>query len=78
MNNKYEIDEKKKYIFRKPYVTDSGTIPEGTEINFFRGWIYINGGMADSFSKNLIMSIFMDAKKRHEYLVPMQIIENKI
>jgi len=67
-----------KYAFKKAYTTDSGTIPEGTEIILFRGWVYINGGMADNYSKGLIMSIVNDEKKRDEYLVRMKLIANKV
>ena len=72
------IDEQKKYVFRKAYTTENGTIPEGTEIILFRGWSYINGGLADNYSNGLIMSILNDPKKRKEYLVQMRIIPNKV
>jgi hypothetical protein len=71
-------EEQIKYVFKKAYTTDSGTIPEGTEIILFRGWTYINGGMADNYSNGLIMSIVNNSKKRDEYLVRMKIIANKV
>ena len=73
-----QIDEQRKYVFKKSYSTDAGVIPEGTEIILFRGWVYINGGMADEYSKGLIMSIVNNQQKRDEYLVRMKIIGNKV
>lgn len=73
-----QIDEQRKYVFKKAYSTNSGTIPEGTEIILFRGWVYINGGMADEYSKGLIMNIIQNQKKRDEYLVQMKIIGNSL
>ena len=72
------INEQKKYVFKKAYQTEAGTIPEGTEIILFRGFVYINGGMADNFSRGLIMNIISNEKKRDEYLTPMKIINNKL
>lgn len=73
-----QIDEQRKYVFKKAYQTDAGVIPEGTEIILFRGWVYVNGGMADDYSRGLISSIIRDKKKRDEYLVQMKIIPNKV
>lgn len=73
-----DLNEQKKYVFKKAYVMNAGTIPEGTEIILFRGFVYINGGMADNYSQGLIMSIVNDKKKREEYLVQMKLIGNKV
>ena len=73
-----DINEQKKYVFKKAYQTKSGTIPEGTEIILFRGLVYINGGMADNYSSGLIMHIVSNEKKREEYLTRMKIINNKV
>ena len=73
-----DLNEQKKYVFKKSYVMEAGTIPEGTEIILFRGFVYINGGMADEYSQHLIMRIIADERKRNEYLVPMRIIGNKV
>ena len=72
------LNKQKKYVFKKAYVMDAGTIPEGTEIILFRGFVYINGGMADNYSQGLIMSIINNEKKRNEYLQQMKIIGNKV
>lgn len=34
-----------KFILLKPYVTNEGTIPEGSDIIIFRGQVYVNGGV---------------------------------
>lgn len=73
-----ELNEQRKYVFKKAYTIEAGTIPEGTEIILFRGFVYINGGMADQYSQGLIMSIVNDKKKCDEYLTRMQIIGNKV
>ena len=72
------FDEQKKYVFKKAYVMEAGTIPEGTEIILFRGFVYINGGMADEYSQSLIMSIVNNKNKCKEYLTQMKIIGNKV
>lgn len=72
------INEQKRYVFKKPYSNEYGTIPEGTEVNLFRGFIYINGGMCDSYSKGLLSHILADEKLRNEYLQPMKIINNQV
>ena len=33
-----------KYVLIKPYECNYGTLPEGSEIIFFRGQFYLNGG----------------------------------
>lgn len=35
-----------KYVLIKPYETTEGTLPIGTEIMFFRGMWYVNGGIS--------------------------------
>lgn len=72
------FDEQIKYVFRKPYTIEGGTIPEGTDIILFRGLVYIGGGLADDYSRGLIMNIVNNKKKRDEYLVRMNIIGNKV
>ena len=73
-----DLNEQRKYVFIKEYVTDNGTIPEGTEIILFRGLVYINGGMADPYSSHLIMNIISDKKKSKEYLKQGILINNQL
>lgn len=72
------INEQKRYVFKKAYTNNYGTIPEGTEVNLFRGFIYINGGMCDSYSEGLISHILSNEKLKNEYLQQMKIINNQI
>lgn len=64
----------KKYIFIKPYVTSQGTIPQGSEISFFRGFVYINGGICMGTYANILRNIVEDENLHKEYLKD-QIIE---
>ena len=72
------FDEQIKYVFKKAYVTNEGTIPEGTEIILLRGNVFINGGMADGYSRHLLLGIVNDKAKCGEYLMRMKIIGNKV
>ena len=38
-----EIQEGKRYIFKKSYTCDQGTIGEGREINYFRNSLLMDG-----------------------------------
>ena len=68
----------KKYVFIKPYQTDMGTIPMGTEIIFFRGLMYMNGGIVQPSYVGIIQRVIDDDKLHDEYLTDMNIIRNKI
>lgn len=68
----------KKYIFIKPFKTNEGVIPEGSEIIIFRGNVYMNGGLLHPAYNNIIMNIINNPKLRKEYLIEMDIIHNKI
>lgn len=72
------FDEQIKYVFKKAYVTNDGSIPEGTEIILLRGNVFINGGMADPYSRHLLLDIIRDKAKCGEYLMRMKIIGNKV
>lgn len=72
------FDEQIKYVFKKAYVTSEGTIPEGTEIILLRGNIFINGGLADLYSRHLLLGVIRDKAKCGEYLKRVQIIGNKV
>lgn len=68
----------KKYIFIKPFKTNEGVIPEGSEIIIFRGNVYMNGGLLHPAYNNMIMNIINNPKLRKEYLREVEIIANKI
>lgn len=63
--------EQKRYVFKKAYTIEAGTIPEGTEVMLFRDWVYINGNMADGYSNGLIKSIINNTRKCNEYLTSL-------
>lgn len=68
----------KKYVFIKPFKTNEGVIPEGSEIIIFRGNVYMNGGLLHPAYNNMIMNIINNPKLRKEYLREVEIIANKI
>lgn len=65
---------KEKFILVKPYVCSLGTLPVNTEIIWFNGQFWVNGGPAP-LSYNDILSELINNK---EYTVKQQIIPNKI
>jgi len=67
-----------KYVFKRPYVVDEGTIPEGSEIIVFRDVIYLNGGMIHPAYQEMLRKIVDTPRLNHEYLKEMPIIHNKI
>ena len=73
-----DINEQQKYVFKMPYETSSGTIPEGTEIILFHGCVYVNGGLCTNYASGMFMHIINDETLREKYLVRIKIINNKI
>lgn len=73
-----KVNMNKKYIFIKPFKTNEGVIPEGSEIIIFRGNVYMNGGLLHPAYNNMIMNIINNPKLRKEYLREAEIIANKI
>ncbi len=63
-----------KYVLKKPFKCQYGTIPEGSEITYFRGQFHINGGAVSQTWNTLFMKIIGD----DEYVVKRKIITNKI
>lgn len=78
MFSKKKVNMNKKYVFIKPFKTNEGVIPEGSEIIIFRGNVYMNGGLLHPAYNNMIMNIINNHKLRKEYLIEMDIIPNKI
>ncbi len=62
-----------KYVLIKEYTCPSGTLPIGTEIIFFRGQVYVNGGSIPS-SYNYI---FVDLAKNPQYVRKVKIQKNE-
>lgn len=68
----------KKYIFVKEFKTSEGSIPEGTEIIIFRGFIYMNGGMVHPAYQKLFINLICNDNLKDEYLREVRIINNKV
>lgn len=49
-----------KYVLIKPYECNMGTLPEGSEIMFFRGQYYFNGGPVPPTFDDIMGSIIRD------------------
>jgi hypothetical protein len=49
-----------KYVLIKPYVCNYGTLPEGSDIRFFRGQFYLNGGPIPPGWNSLFKKIIED------------------
>ena len=68
----------RKFIFIKEYSGEYGKIPQGTELIFFRGFLYMNGGMVHPAYQKVLLGIINDDRLRNEYLKEVKIINNKI
>jgi hypothetical protein len=64
------MDEK--YVLLKPYNAGEGVLAEGTEIVYFRGQFWVNGGPVPT-SYNRMLG---DLIKNEEYVKKMKIIKN--
>ena len=62
-----------KYVLIKPFVAGEGTLPEGSEIIYFRGQFWVNGGPVPT-SYNRMLG---DLIKNEEYVKKMKIIKNE-
>lgn len=49
-----------KYVLIKPYECDYGILPEGSEIVYFRGQFYFNGGPIPQSWNTLFKKIISD------------------
>lgn len=78
MFSKKKVNMNKKYVFIKPFKTNEGVIPEGSEIIIFRGNVYMNGGLLHPAYNNMIMNILNNSSLKKEYLIEVEIIANKI
>lgn len=67
----------KKYVFKKPFIADEGTIPEGSEIIVFRDIIYLNGGMIHPAYQEMLRKIVDTPSLNIKYLKELPIIRNK-
>ncbi len=51
-----------KYVLIKPYECNYGTLPEGSDIIYFRGQFYLNGGPITAVWNSLFKKIIEDDK----------------
>lgn len=65
------FEDQIKYVFKKPYSVEAGTIPEGTEIIYWHGDVFVNGGMCDAYSRTLLLNLINNPEKSKEYLKKM-------
>jgi len=65
------MDEK--YVLIKPYTCGYGTLPEGSEIIYFRGQFYLNGGPIPQTWNKLFSDIISD----ETYVRKVKIIKNE-
>lgn len=68
----------RKYVFKRPFVVDEGTIPEGSEIILFRDVVYLNGGMVHPAYQEILKKIVDTPSLNIQYLKEMPIIKNKV
>jgi len=72
------INEQKRYVFKKPYTTKMGTIPVNSQVDYSHGSYYFNGGMCDSYSRGLFDYLVNNPQLKNEYLREVVIPINKI
>jgi len=63
----------KKYVLIKPFECQYGTLPEGSEIIWFRGQFYVNGGPVPPSFNDILAKVINDKT----YVKEMKIIKNE-
>jgi hypothetical protein len=63
----------KKYVLIKPFECQYGTLPEGSEIIWFRGQFYVNGGPVPPSFNDILVKVIKDKT----YVKEMKIIKNE-
>ena len=63
----------KKYVLIKPFECQYGTLPEGSEIIWFRGQFYVNGGPVPPSFNDILTKVIKDKN----YVKEMKIIKNE-
>ena len=63
----------KKYVLIKPFECQYGTLPEGSEIIWFRGQFYVNGGPVPPSFNDILAKVIKDKT----YVKEMKIIKNE-
>ena len=52
------MDEK--YVLIKPFTCQYGTLPSGTDIMYFRGQVWVNGGPIPNAYNNIFLELIKD------------------
>ena len=73
-----ELMNQKKYVFIKAYQTLEGTIPEGSELIYFRERYFLNGGMLHPAYHSKMEAIVTNPTLKNQYLREVGIIHNKV
>lgn len=63
-----------KYVLIKPYQCQYGTLPSGTEIYYFRGQFYVNGGPIPNSYNDMFSELINDSS----YVTKVRVIQNKL
>lgn len=63
----------KKYVLIKPFECQYGTLPEGSEIIWFRGQFYVNGGPVPPSFNDILLKVIKDKN----YVREMKITKNE-
>ena len=50
-----------KYVLIRPYECQYGTLSSGTEIIYFRGQVYVNGGVIPPSFNRIFLDLIQDA-----------------
>ena len=58
-----------KYVLIKPYKCNYGTLPEGSDIRYFRGQFYLNGGPIPQVWNSLFKRIIEDKEYTKKLIV---------
>ena len=58
-----------KYVLVKPYECSYGTLPQGSDIIFFRGQFYLNGGPIPQVWNSLFKRIIEDKEYTKKLIV---------
>ena len=72
------INEIRRFVFKKEYVGESGTIMEGSEITIAHNCLYFNGGLMDTGSVPFFRAFLNNPKLRNEYLTKTKVPYNKV
>ena len=72
--------EERAFVFIKDYPIkgESGFVNEGRELRFFRGRVYLDGGMLMPSYQREFKRLVENDKERNEYLKEIRIIKDKV